>query len=93
MKFHIGRIVTQGISGRRNTKQRPDLKLAEHALVRYFQPELDTNLVHTDLEDSISIFSCFFDPADPGLETVWRPLPKFPAGSGGFRLLVGRVVL
>ncbi len=75
--FYIGEIVTQGISGPRRRKRPPDLRLAERTLIRYFQPELNTDFTETDPEDCVSIFSRFYDPDD--LETPRYPLPKFPS--------------
>ena len=78
--FYVGEIVTQGISGPRRRKHAPDLRLAEHALIRYFQPELNTNFIDTEPDDCVSVFSRFYDPND--LETPRYPLPRFPAFVG-----------
>lgn len=75
-KFFVGEIVTQGISGPRNGVRPPDLSLAEHALISFLQPALNTNLRDREPGDLISIFSCFYNPRD---ETAINPLPKFPA--------------
>ena len=76
-RFFAGEIVTQGISGRRRSPRSPDLAMAEHALISYFQPELNSHLLLKQLTDCVSIFSRFFDPND--YVTPRRPLPtKFP---------------
>ena len=75
-KFFVGEIVTQGISGRRKKKTPPDLRLAEHALIRYLKPKLNERKKFTNPDDCVSIFSCFYSHRD--YETVVNPLPTFP---------------
>lgn len=75
-KFYIGEIVTQGMSGPRRRLRAPDLRLAEHALIRYLKPELNTNFIDTEPDDCVSVFSRFYDPDD--WEKPTYPLPKFP---------------
>ena len=74
--FYVGHIVTQGITGPRNSSQPPDLNLAEHALIRYLQPELNIHKKDKDPKEQVSIFSCFYDPKD--YDKAINPLPKFP---------------
>ena len=75
--FYLGEIATQGIVGRRRGRRRaPDLSYAEWALIRFFQPELNENLIDSDPDDCVSVFSRFFDKND--YESPINPLPKFP---------------
>ena len=75
-RYFVGEIVTQGISGRRTHRTPPDLSLAEHALIRYLQPSLNVRNRDTNPDDLVSIFSCFYSPAD--YETPINPLRRFP---------------
>ena len=75
-RFYIGEIVTNGISGPRNRVGSPDLHLAERALIRHLQPELNIHFKGTEPEDCVSIFSRFYTPAD--FDTPHSPLPRFP---------------
>lgn len=75
-KFFCGEIVTRGIGGRRATKCKTDLKLAEHALIAYFRPAQNSALSRTDLDDCVVLYSRFFDPIYG--EKPTNPLPKFP---------------
>ena len=73
-KFFCGEIVSQGVGGRRRTKCKTDLKLAEHALIAWLQPPQNSALKMRDLEDCIVLYSRFFDDDD----SVINPLPEFP---------------
>lgn len=73
--FYIGNIVTQGRTGPQSGGQPPDLRLAEHALISFLQPALNTKK-KSEPTDCISIFSCFYDE-DYELHTK-PPLSKFP---------------
>lgn len=75
-RYYVGQIVTQGRSGRRTQKTPPDLRLAEHALIRHLKPRLNVQKKSTDPDDFVSIFSCFYSHED--YETPISPLPKFP---------------
>ena len=75
--FYTGRIATQGISGRRSTKHAPDLMIAEHTLIYYLRPELNTKLINTPPNDSVSVYSRFFKAETENEEH--DPLPKFPS--------------
>lgn len=72
--FYIGYIATQGSTGPRNGGHPPDLKLAEHALISFLQPRLNTNKKKKP-KDCVSIFSCFYDE---DYKTPTNPLQKFP---------------
>lgn len=76
VKFFCDQIVTRGIGGRRSTKCKTDLKLAEHALIAYLSPAQNSNLSKRDLEDCVVVYSRFFDIKDE--EKTTNPLPKFP---------------
>jgi hypothetical protein len=76
VKFFCGQIVSQGVGGRRATKCKTDLKLAEHALIARLNPDQNSSLVRRDLEDCVVVYSRFFDAKDG--ETPIDPLPKFP---------------
>lgn len=75
-KFFCGEIVTRGIGGRRGTKCHTDLRVAEQALISYFQPRFNQSLSNSVPEDCVVIYSRFFDGEDG--ETPVNPLPKFP---------------
>lgn len=75
VRFFCGEIVSQGISGPRRGRHKPDLSLAEHALIAYLRPPLNDRLTRKDLDDDVVVYSRFFKPDG---ETVHRPLPKFP---------------
>jgi len=77
-RFYAGEITTQGISGRRKTKHSPDLAIAEHALIAFLDPELNSQLKGKDLQDCVCLYSRFFSTKD--WETQIWPLPenKFP---------------
>ena len=74
--FFIGEIATRGASGRRIKKHRTDHAAAEHALIAYMQPPLNSRLVERDLKDCCVVFSRFFSKND--YETPIDVLPKFP---------------
>lgn len=74
VKFFCGEIVSQGKGGRRRTKCKTDLKLAEHALIAWLQPDQNSALKTRDLDDCIVLYSRFFDDDDE----VINPLPRFP---------------
>ena len=76
-RFYTGRIVTQGISGRRSRKHAPDLTIAEHALIYCLEPELNDKLVNTLPDDCVSVYSRFFKVEAEN--EVHAPLPKFPS--------------
>ena len=76
-RFFIGEIVSQGVSGRRRQATRPDLNIAEHALIAALQPRLNSRRLSSSISDCVSVFSRFFSPND--YETVIHPLPKFPS--------------
>ena len=76
VKFFCGEIVTRGIGGRRATKCKTDLKLAEHALIAYLKPAQNATLSKRNLDDCVVLYSRFFDGVDG--ETPRNPLPKFP---------------
>jgi hypothetical protein len=76
IRYFIGEIITQGIFGRRSKKTKPDLDLAEHALICSLMPKFNVNRRYQNLTDCISIFSRFFDGSD--YEKPINPLPKFP---------------
>ena len=73
--FYVGHIVTQGITDPRKSKHRPDLRLAECALIYFLKPALNKHYKHKPPEDWVSIFSCFYDPKK---YKPTKPLPKFP---------------
>lgn len=73
--FYVGHIVTQGITGPRNSKHRTDLRLAERALICFLEPVLNERNT-SEPKDHVSIFSCFYAPKDH--DTATNPLPKFP---------------
>ena len=75
-RFYLGKIVSQARAGPRKGKQRPDLKLAEHTLIRWLQPVQNMDFIHSEPSDCVVIFSRFFDPDD--YDTPRNPLPKFP---------------
>ena len=74
--FYVGEIITRGTGGRRRFKHRADHKLAEHALISYFDPNLNSSLNKKELADCCVIYSRFFDTEDAELPTA--VLPKFP---------------
>ena len=75
-RFYIGEIVTQGITGPRNIKKPPDLTYAEWVLIRWLDPELNVLRRDKDPDDSVSVFSHFYDGTD--YESPINKLPKFP---------------
>ena len=79
-RFYIGEIVTQGITGPRNGGQPPDLRLAEHALIRFLKPTLNRNKKFSDPKDCVSIFSCYYRPRNRAgdYEPAVNSLPKLP---------------
>lgn len=77
IRFFCGEIVSQGVGGRRATKCKTDLKIAEHALIRRVRPKLNAHLVDRDFDDCFVIYSRFFKRMD--YETPINPLPKFPS--------------
>ena len=64
------------MSGPRRRLHAPDLRLAEHALIRYLKPGLNTKFIGTEPDDCVSVFSRFYDPDD--FVTPTYPLPRFP---------------
>ena len=75
--FYIGNIVTQRPSGRRPSRRAPDLKIAEHILIRSIQPTLNTQQVGTVPGDCVSVYSRFFKPDN--MDETHDPLRKFPS--------------
>lgn len=76
IRFFCGEVVSQGVGGRRHTKCKTDLRLAEHALIAYLQPAQNGVLSKRDLDDCVVVYSRFFDK--DRFETPINPLPKFP---------------
>ena len=66
--FYAGAIETQHVHTRRGKKP-PDLRFAEHALIYFLKPRLNTQNKFTPPADCVSVFSRFFDldeePKDP----------------------------
>jgi hypothetical protein len=75
LNFYVGEVVTQGISGRKLTRHKPDLAAAEHALIWWLQPEYNIQKKQTAPQDCVSVFSRFFDVDG---EKPVALLPKFP---------------
>jgi hypothetical protein len=75
VRFFCGEIVSQGVSGKRLTRHKPDLSLAERALIARLRPPLNERLVESELTDCVVVYSRFFERDG---ETPHDPLPKFP---------------
>ncbi len=78
LKFMAGEITTAGLSGRRGTKQPPDLSLIEHLLIAYFEPELNERLKDSHPPDCVSLYSRFFSNDETEWHLPQDYLPKFP---------------
>ena len=76
-RFFVGEITSQGVSGRRSRVTKPDLHIAEHALIRCLSPLLNDRRKLTDPEDCVVVYSRFFDPEE--VETPTNPLRRFPS--------------
>ncbi len=79
VRFFCGEITSQGIAGKGRKgsgKHRPDLKIAEHALIAKLNPKLNTQLKFTDTDDCVVLYSRFFDVDD--FEKPVNVLKKFP---------------
>lgn len=76
LRFYCGEVVSQAVAGRRTSTCPPDLKIAEHALIAFFQPKLNARLTESDPDDCVVVYSRFFDPRDG--ETPRARLRKFP---------------
>ena len=80
IRFYVGVIVSQGVSGKRSKKTRPDLDICEHVLIATLKPELNTHRKKQNFSDCVSIFSRFFEPYEDA-DGDWRStqkLAKFP---------------
>lgn len=76
-RFWGGEIVSQGVGGRRSSRQKVDHEIAEHALIAWLTPSLNKKLVSRDLADCVVLYSRFFDRKDG--EKVVKGPPEFPA--------------
>ncbi len=69
--FFIGEITSQGIGGRRAKKTKPDLDIAELALIRALDPTENDRRKAQQIGDCVSIYSRFFNKDD-----WYKPHPK-----------------
>ena len=75
-RFYCAEIVSQGVAGKKSNFQPPDLRLAEQLLISYFEPKHNKIFKNRYPEDSVSLFSRFFDSLTG--EDPKKPLKNFP---------------